>query len=378
MRSNFYLKMALRNIRANKQLYFPYALSAVMTVAMFFQMLTLAMTDYGDMIGADSLAPLFWFGTAVIGLFSLVFLLYANSFLIKRRKKEVGLYGILGLEKRHVGSSLFVESVLVGFSSIFVGLVSGAILGQLIFLFLNYLLQLPVSMEFQMQGSNFLLTALLFMGGFFLAHLYNVSQVTFSDPIQLLKGEKEGEREPKSNLFLFLLGILFLGSGYFISVTISNPLAAMLNFFAAVLLVIIGTYLLFTAGSIYILKKMKKNKKRYYQPRAFISISGMLYRMKQNATGLANISILACMVIVAVGTTVALYVGVEDALSMRYKTDHDALVYYDDEKSIDAIQADVDKVVERIQAETDTLEITHFEHYVYASIFGNLSGDGTF
>lgn len=375
MQSNFYLKMALRNIRANKQLYLPYAISAVMTVAMLLQMLSLTSNDFVEVRSNDSLTMLFHFGVFVIGIFSFIFLLYANSFLIKKRKKEVGLYGILGLEKRHVARILWLESMIVGTGSILLGLVSGTILGQLVFLFLNYLLKLPIKMDYSVSFVNFGITAVVFAGIFLAAYLYNVSQVTFSNPIELLKGEKEGEKEPKSNIFLFLLGLIFLGSGYFISVTISDPLAALLKFFLAVFLVIIGTYLLFTAGSIFILKAMKKNKKLYYQPRAFISISGMLYRMKQNATGLANIAILSCMVIIAVGTTVALYYGVDDALQNRFPADHNATVYYDQEKTVDALQADIDKVENRVEVESADYGITDLESYLHANIFGGLSGN---
>lgn len=375
MQSNFYLKMALRNIRANKQLYLPYGISATLTVSMLFQMFSLMSNDFDGMRGADILILLFRFGAITIGLFSLVFLLYTNSFLIKKRKKEVGLYGILGLEKRHVARILLLESIIVGMVTILLGLVMGSVLGRLMFLFLNYLLKLPVEMPYSFDPLNFVLTAAVFVTIFFIAYLYNVSQVTFSNPIQLLRGEKEGEKEPKSNVFLFLLGLLLLGAGYYISLTITDPIAALVNFFTAVLLVIVGTYLLFTSGSIYILKRMKKNQKLYYQPRAFISISGMLYRMKQNATGLANIAILSCMVIIALGTTTAIYVGSEQALTSRYPSDHQATVYYDDEKTMEAIQADIDKVTARIQSDTFGLTISDLESYSYANVFGVLNGN---
>lgn len=375
MKNNFYLKMALRNIRANKQLYLPYGISALLTVSMLFQMFSLMSNGFEEMRGADSLILLFRFGSVIIGIFSLIFLLYTNSFLIKRRKKEVGLYGILGLEKRHVARILFLESLIVGTVTIVLGLGLGSLLGQLLFLFLNYLLKLPIQMTYSLDPLNYALTAAVFAGIFFIAYLYNVSQVTFSNPIQLLRGEKEGEKEPKSNVLLFILGLLLLGAGYYISLTISDPIAALLNFFVAVLLVIGGTYLLFTSGSIYILKRMKKNQKLYYQPRAFISISGMLYRMKQNAMGLANIAILSCMVIIALATTTAIYVGSENALGSHIATDHQATVYYDEEKTIDAVQADLGKVTERIQTDTFGLNISDLESFTYVNIFGIFDGN---
>lgn len=375
MQNNFYLKMAFRNIRANKQLYFPYGISALLTVSMLFQMFSLMSNDFEGIRGNDILILLFRFGAIIIGVFSLIFLLYTNSFLIKKRKKEVGLYGILGLEKRHVARILLLESFIVGTVTIVLGLGLGALLGQLMFLSLNYLLKLPMTLTYSLDLVSFGLTIAVFATIFFIAYLYNVSQVTFSNPIQLLKGEKEGEKEPKSNVFLFLLGLILLGAGYYISLTIANPVAALLNFFIAVLLVIVGTYLLFTAGSIYILKRLKKNQKIYYQPRAFISISGMLYRMKQNATGLANIAILSCMVIIALGTTTAIYVGSEHGLATRYPTDHQATIYHDGDKSVEAIEADMDKVLNRIETDSFGLTLSDLERFAYANVFGVIDGN---
>lgn len=375
MRFNYFYKMAMRNIQANRQLYFPYAISAVLTIAMFLQMMTLVGNDFGLVRGGTTVDLLLRFGVIIIGMFSLVFLLYANSFLIKRRKKEIGLYGILGLEKKHVSKILFVETSIIGIVSIGFGLLIGTIFGRLFFLLLNYLLQLPRDMEYQFQPLNLLLTAMLFAGIFLLAYFYNLSQVTFANPITLLKGEKEGEREPKSNIVMFLLGLVSLGAGYWISLTIADPVAALTQFFLAVLLVIVGTYFLFTSGSIFILKMMKKNKKLYYQPRAFISISGMLYRMKQNATGLANIAILSCMVIIALGTTIAIYAGAEASIADRYPAENNATVYYQEEISVPAIEEDMEIAIDHLVAERGSLEVTDFISYPYANIFGRVEGN---
>lgn len=377
MRFSYFYKMAVRNIKANRQLYVPYMVSAVATVGMFLQMMTVMSNDFSQFRGGNAVKQMLSFGSIVIAIFSVIFLLYANSFLIKKRKKEIGLYGILGLEKKHVAKILFVETILVTLATLALGTVVGLVFGRLCFFLLNYLLRMPAEMAYHFHWPNLLLTIGLFMAIFLLAYLYNVSQVTFSNPIHLLKGQKEGEKEPKSNLFLFLLGLVTLGAGYFISVTISDPLAALIQFFLAVLLVIIGTYLLFTSGSIFILKAMKKNKKIYYQPRGFISISGMLYRMKQNAAGLANITILSCMVMIALGTTVSIYVGAETALASRYPTDNAATIYYDEEISVPAIEADMATAIDMIVAEKEDLEITDFKSYPYANIFGYLI-DGRF
>lgn len=374
MKGSFFFKMAIKNIRANKQLYLPYAISSTLTVAMFAQMMAMLANEFVQERN-PSLHSLFGFGAVIVGLFSFIFIMYTNSFLIKRRKKEIGLYGILGMEKKHVARILLFESLLVGLGSILVGLLVGLLFGRLFFLMLNYLLRLPHAMEYTVSWGGMGTTALLFVGIFFVAYLYNLSQVTFSNPISLLKGGKEGEKEPKNNWLLLLLGIGSLGYGYWISVTISDPLAALLQFFLAVLLVIVGTFCLFTAGSIFILKAMKKNKRLYYQPRPFISISGMLYRMKQNATGLANISILSCMVIIALATTTTMYVGTEETLAMRYPAENNVTVYSSQEDmTIGKTRQDLTEVVKDVKANTQNLEVQNLQQFLYLDIFGNMKG----
>lgn len=376
MKGSFFFKMAVKNIRANKQLYLPYMISSILTVAMFSQMVALLNNDFVQERN-PTLITLFGLGAIVIGLFSFIFTMYTNSFLIKRRKKEIGLYGILGLEKKHVGRILFLETVIVGSASILIGLLVGLLFGRLFFLLLNYLLQLPEVMAYTTSWEGMGMTALLFVGIFFVAYLYNISQVTFSNPIKLLKGGKEGEKEPKNNWLLLIIGFASLGYGYWISVTISDPLAAMLQFFLAVILVIIGTFCLFTAGSIFILKAMKKNKRLYYQPRAFISISGMLYRMKQNAIGLANISVLSCMVIIALATTITMYVGTEETLAMRFPAENNVTVYTSiDDISVEAVRRDIAGITEVVNGDTGGLEIQDFQKYVYLDIFGEMTETG--
>ena len=323
--NNFSLKLAWRNIRSNQQLYLPYFLSSVLTIAMFQMMSSLMTNDF--VLERSSILPmLFGLGTGVIAIFSVIFIFYTNSFLIKRRKKELGLYNILGLEKKHISRILAVESLIVGGASIVVGILTGVLFGQLAFMFLNYLLRLPVAFDYSFTWGSILMTAALFSGIFFMILLYNMAQVQFSNPIQLLKGSNTGEKEPKSSPILFVIGLVSLFAGYWISLTITDPISALTQFFLAVLLVIVGTYFLFTAGSIIILKALKKNKNFYYQPGPFISVSGMLYRMKQHAIGLANISILSVMVIVAVATTVTLYAGTEETLNNRFPEENNASV----------------------------------------------------
>lgn len=311
---------------------------------------------------SDTLSTLFTLGAIVVGAFSFIFILYTNSFLIKRRKKEIGLYAILGMKKSHVSRILTIESIVTSFFSIVIGLIVGHLLGELTFLVLNYALKFGVEMSFPFTIKATVMTIGLFALIFLITLIYNITQVTFSNPIQLIKGKQTGEREPKSSVLLFILSLLLIGSGYWMSLTIDNPLDAMIYFFLAVLLVIAGTYFLFISGSIFILKKLKKNKQLYYRPSPFISISGMLYRMKQNAVGLANITILATMVIIAVSTTAAIFIGTEDTLTVRLPYENQR-TYYE--------TIDLQEQLEAIEKETETngLKVTGTEMYVYYNLF---------
>ncbi|QHJ72105.1 FtsX-like permease family protein [Planococcus halotolerans] len=377
MNNRFFSSLALRNIKSNKQLYIPFLLSSTAIIAMFFLMVSL-MTNRFVQERSSSLPTLFMIGVVVIGIFSVIFILYTNSFLIKRRKKEIGLYGILGLEKKHVAKILFFESLFSSLLSIAAGLLTGLLFGRLVFMLLNFMLRMPNNIMYTTSLLSVGVTIALFTVIFGLTYLYNVSQFTFANPIKLLKGKQEGEKEPKGSLILFILSLIFLGWGYGISITIPDPLAAIEKFFLAVLLVIIGTYLLFISGSIFILKALKNNKRIYYRPGAFISISGMLYRMKQNAVGLANICILASMVIIAVSTTVTIYLGSEETLENRYPYEHN-IKLFGDMDNVAEMNNRFFELQDEVLALTEEkgLEVTEMESYRYESFFGKLE-DGSF
>ncbi|EDP67256.1 hypothetical protein CAT7_04007 [Carnobacterium sp. AT7] len=355
MNRSFFSKLALRNIKSNKQIYLPYIFASIATVAMFYMMVALMGNKFVQTRNA-SLPPMFAVGAVVIGVFSFLFILYTNSFLIKRRKKEIGLYAILGMKKNHVSRILTIESMVTSSLSIFLGLIVGHLLGELVFLVLNYVLKFGVKMSFPFTLSAVAITIGLFVLIFLVTLIYNITQVTFSNPIQLIKGKQTGEREPKSSIFLFILSLILIGSGYYLSLTIKDPVDAMIYFLLAVLLVIAGTYFLFISGSIFVLKALKKNKKLYYRPSPFISISGMLYRMKQNAAGLANITILATMVIVVVSTTLAVFIGIEGTLTNLYPFEN-KITYFSDVNKEEKLQ--------EIQKETEKLglEVTGTESY---------------
>ncbi|MER2131626.1 MAG: FtsX-like permease family protein [Carnobacterium inhibens] len=355
MNRSFFSKLALRNIKSNKQIYLPYVFASIATVAMFYMMVALMGNKFVQTRNA-SLPMMFTLGAVVIGVFSFLFILYTNSFLIKRRKKEIGLYAILGMKKTHVSRILTIESVVTSSFSILIGLIVGHLLGELAFLILNYVLKFGVKMSFPLTLNAVLITIGLFVLIFLVTLIYNITQVTFSNPIQLIKGKQTGESEPKSSIFLFILSLLLIGSGYYMALTIKDPVDAMIYFLLAVLLVIAGTYFLFISGSIFILKALKKNKKLYYRPSPFISISGMLYRMKQNAAGLANITILATMVIVVVSTTLAVFMGIQGTLNNLYPYENKITYFTDVNK---------EEKLKEIQKETEKLglEVTGTESY---------------
>ncbi|NMB97383.1 MAG: ABC transporter permease, partial [Clostridiaceae bacterium] len=322
MNKMFYPRLALTNIKKNGKTYFPYILTCIGTIMMFYIMHFISVNKgLVSMSGGLQLKQMLFLGTIIVGLFSVIFLFYTNSFLIKRRNKELGLFNILGMEKKHIAKVLFWETILVFLVSIVIGLLGGIVLSKLMFLLLLKLLNFEIPIKFYVSTSSLITTAILFAFIFFLTLIRNLGQVHLSKPIELLKGGQVGEREPKTKWLLTSIGVICLAWGYFIALTTESPLNALSLFFFAVILVIIGTYALFTAGSIAILKILRMKKKFYYQTRHFISVSGMIYRMKQNAVGLANICILSTAVLVMLSTTVSMYIGMENLLRTRYPRD---------------------------------------------------------
>lgn len=319
MNKLFYQKLAATNIKKNSQTYIPYILTSIGTVTMFYIMKALSVNKGLDMMhGSDSLKSLLSMGSFVVALFSLIFLFYTNSFLIKRRKKEFGLFNILGMEKKHLSQIMFFETLYIAVISLGAGLIGGILLSKLMYLVLLKLLNFAVPMGYDISLSAIVSTLILFGIIYGLTFINNVRQIHLAKPIELLKGGQVGEKEPKTKWLLTLIGLVCLGSGYYIALTTESPIAALNKFFIAVLLVIAGTYCLFTAGSIALLKLLRKNKTYYYKTKHFTSVSGMMYRMKQNAVGLANICILSTAVLVMLSTTVSLYLGMEDVLRTRY------------------------------------------------------------
>lgn len=319
MNNRLYAKLAATNVKKNRQTYIPYMLTCICTIAMFYMIHAVSINEgLREMKGSAVIGSILSLGTIVIGFFSIIFLFYTNSFLMKRRKKEFGLYNILGMEKRHIFKIIFFETLYTALGTLILGILFGMLASKLMYMLLLRLLGHSVPLGYNNPPASIAVTCGLF-GVIFLATLLNsLRQVQFANPIELLQGGNVGEKEPKTKWGLALIGLVTLGTGYFMSVTVKNPIEALMVFFTAVILVIIGTYCLFTAGSIVLLKMLRKNRTYYYKTSHFISVSGMIYRMKQNAVGLANICILSTMVLVMLSTTVCLYAGSEDSLKTRY------------------------------------------------------------
>lgn len=320
MNSKIYGKLAVTNLKNNRKNYLPYILASAFSVMMYFIMDSLYRNPSLVKTGA-TLSIMLSYANVVLLIFSVIFLFYINSFLIKRRKKELGIYNILGMGKGHLAKMLFIESIITTTVSIIGGILAGILFGKLVYLVLLKILHLKRDIVYMISPVSVGITAAIFGCIFFVIFLYNLVQMKLSNPIELLRGGNAGEREPKTKWLMTIIGSVCLAGGYYISLTTKEPLQAIGQFFVAVLLVVAGTYALFMAGSITLLKLLRKKKSYYYKTRHFTAISGMIYRMKQNAVGLANICILSTMVLVMVSITISLYAGMNDVLVTRFPSE---------------------------------------------------------
>ena len=322
MKRGFYLKLALDGMKKNKRLYIPYLLTCAGMVMMFYILYGLAMSPLMEtMRGGNTMGLVLMLGTWVILLFSLLFLLYTNSFLARRRNKEFGLYNILGMNKRNLSRILLWETLLCALFSIGAGLAGGILLSKLAELFLLHMAAEQADFALRIVPKG-ILAAILFYGAIFaVLMVISLARLHISRPLDLLKSEAAGEKPPKANWLFALAGVIILGVAYYLAVTIESPLTAVTLFFAAVLMVIVATYLLFIAGSVALCKLLQKKKGYYYKPNHFVSVSSMAFRMKRNGAGLAAICILATMVLVMLSSTSCLYFGGDDALRGSYPYD---------------------------------------------------------
>ena len=376
MKTFFYPRLALTNIKKNGKVYIPYLLTSAFTVMMFYLIYSLSVNS-GVLkmdAGAQTMSMILGLGVYVVIIFSVIFLFYINSFIIKRRKKEVALYNILGMEKKHVMIMMFCETIVTTLISLAGGILLGVLFSKLMFLLLVKLVGFSTAISIGISTDAIVKTILIYTPIFMVSYLFNVIQIKLANPIELLRGGQTGEKEPKTKWLLTIIGVLTLGGGYFIAQTIEDPATAILLFFIAVILVIIGTYCLFTAGSIAILKMLKANKHFYYQTKHFTSVSQLIYRMKQNAAGLASICILCTCILVMLSSTVSLYSGVQDtankildeSFQLKFYLDEDNA--YPSDKDLKVLYAKLEQQLNR-----NDIEYTDFvnRRYVIVNMASN-------
>lgn len=328
MHKGIFSRLAKQNIRNNKSTYIPYMITCIFCIAMIYMMEFLRDCPTLDQAvrQADEVRMIVFTGEIVVEIFCIIFLIYSNSFLMKRRQKEIGLYNILGLERNHIGIVMFLETIITSIGSLAGGIAVGIIGSKLALLLLLKLLHIPSVLGFYISVKG-IFTCLFMFGIVFLMILFlNLAKIHLSRPVELLRGNNTGEKEPAAKWLMALIGFICLGAGYYLAVTTESPIKAITIFLLAVILVMAGTYLLFTAGSIVILKFLRRRKSFYYRTGNFISISGMLYRMKQNAIGLASICILSTGVLLMISMTVSIYFGMNDIMLNRYPYDVDMSV----------------------------------------------------
>ena len=328
MHKGIFSRLAKQNIRNNKSTYIPYMITCIFCIAMIYMMEFLRDCPTLDQAvrQADEVRMIVFTGEIVVEIFCIIFLIYSNSFLMKRRQKEIGLYNILGLERNHIGIVMFLETIITSIGSLAGGIAAGIIGSKLALLLLLKLLHIPSVLGFYISVKG-IFTCLFMFGIIFLMILFlNLAKIHLSRPVELLRGNNTGEKEPAAKWLMALIGFICLGAGYYLAVTTESPIKAITIFLLAVILVMAGTYLLFTAGSIVILKFLRRRKSFYYRTGNFISISGMLYRMKQNAIGLASICILSTGVLLMISMTVSIYFGMNDIMLNRYPYDVDMSV----------------------------------------------------
>ncbi len=376
-----YLKMAVQNLVNNRRFYLPYSLCCIGTAAMYYIMSDIVTNKTLTFErGSEYVQMMMGMGVFVLSVFSVFIICYANSFIIKRRRRELGLYNILGMEKRHIAILMLFETLLLGVGCIAAGLAGGILFSKLTLLILAQILRFGVPMGFTISLPGIVMTSVQFGVIFLVCLVVNIYQVLRSSPIELLHAVSKGEREPKGRILLALFGIATLGGGYAIALTVKDPVSALMMFFVAVLLVIFGTFSLFTAGSIVILKLLRKNKRLYYQVGPFTAISGLIYRMKQNAVGMANICILSTMVLVTISTTVSLYVGLSDIIGVQYPYEVKASLYlsdYDTGKMASEEMAE-SFYNETVDAAKTTVQPTSIEDYTHLEFTVLTTEDGKY
>lgn len=366
-----YPRLAAGGIRRNGKLYVPYIMTCSLMTMMFYIVNFLSDNPFLDgMKGGSMMKQMMRTGIVIMAIFAAIFLFYTNSFLVKGRKREFGLYNVLGMGKRNIAAVMTWETLFVYLVSMAAGMGAGILFSKLAELLAVKIIRGEAQYQFSVSGGAVAATLIVFAVIFLLIYLNVLRQVFFSKPIELLHSENAGEKPPKANWFLAVLGALLLGAAYYMAITIEEPTTALLAFMLAVVLVILATYLLFIAGSVVVCRGLQKNKNYYYRTEHFISVSQMKYRMKKNGAGLASICILSTMVLVTVSSTTCLYMGAGHMMEQRYPRDIVASVQDHPRERIPEFRSDVEAFLdgEGVSAE-------NILAYSYVNLSGAVVGD---
>ena len=359
MRTMFYPRLAWDGLRKNRRLVFPYMLTCICMIAMFYILAFLASPEITDLLpkGARATAEIMTLGSYVIAVFSIIFLYYTNSFLIRRRAREFGLYNVLGMNKGNLARIMTFESLITSAVSLFLGLFLGIVLSKLAELGLMRIIGGTITYSLHIDMGCVVNTVLFYLAIFTVIWLSSIIRVSRSTAVSLLNSEKAGEKAPKANWLLGILGVMILVTAYYIAVTIKSPLEALILFFLAVIMVIVATYLLMISGSVLLCRMLQKNRKYYYEPNHFVSVSSLVYRMKRNGAGLASIAIISTMVLVMISSASCLWFGTKDVVNSLYPGDVNLTVRFYDRKLIDEDNLDAfRKVIDdfRIENRSET------------------------
>ena len=371
MKMSFFPRLAWTGIRKNRALYVPYFLTCVGMVMMYYIMESLSQSPLlEEMRGGTSMGTTLSLGRFVIAAFALIFLFYTNSFLIRRRYKEFGLYNVLGMDKRSIGVVLAWESLMVDAAAVLCGVGLGIALSKLAELGLLNAVRAEVDYRFTLSGKSIVMTAGIFLVIFLLLFMRSLWQVGRSRPLELLRSENAGEKPPKANWVLALIGVVLLGAAYFLAVSIKSPLEALIWFFVAVIMVIVATYLLFIAGSVALCRLLQRKKSYYYQKKHFVSVSSMVYRMKRNGAGLASICILSTMVLVMISSTSSLHFGMNDTIAAQFPRENEIALHLTSmdqrtEENTARLRETFDAIFTRHQVTAENVA-----EYAYGSIAG--------
>lgn len=374
MRKGIFSKLAIQNIRNNKSTYIPYMITCIFCIVMIYMMEFLRDCPTLDQAvrHAAEVRMILSTGEIIVIIFCVIFLIYSNSFLMKRRQKEIGLYNVLGLEKTHIGIVMLLETIITTVISLTAGIAAGILGSKLALLLLLRLLHIPAVLGFYVSLKGIVICMVMFGGIFLLILFLNLAKIRLNRPVELLHGNNTGEKEPKAKWLMALIGFVCLGIGYYLAITTESPISAIFIFLLAVILVMAGTYLLFTAGSIVILKFLRRRKKFYYKTGNFISISGMLYRMKQNAVGLASICILSTGVLLMISMTVSIYFGMNDIMVNRYPYDTDLSITGVSEEecqtAIDAFEKAISNNAVPVDKKAEEIYLTIISHFDHGQI----------